>query len=81
MRCEHVAEIVDLGKPLGLKDRVRFLLHLSLCQACKNYFDATKAIKAAIKNLVLNRPQSLDLSKLNRELLKKHAQSNDNLRK
>lgn len=39
LTCQHAAETVDLGfSGRGLLYRLRFWLHLSLCQACKNYY-------------------------------------------
>jgi hypothetical protein len=82
LRCQQAAEIIDLGEtPPTLFARFRFVLHLSLCQACKNYFDSSQDLKKAIKNSVLNQTQKFDMLSFNRELVKKYSQSKDNLRK
>lgn len=72
MKCQHVAELIDLKpKHSRIKNLLRFYLHLSLCQACSNYFHATKALKKAA--ILLVKRNTVQLDQLNKELIKKHA--------
>ncbi len=74
MRCQHVAEIIDLApKNMKLMDRFRFRLHLSLCQACANYYDISRALKKAILELIKIEKNDARVELLNRNLLVKHA--------
>lgn len=73
MRCQHVAEIVDLeNKQASLKDRFRFYLHLSLCQACANYSKISRVLKRAILK-VISQPRVTQIVQLNQRLIAKHA--------
>ena len=72
LRCQDAAERIDLGQPSRpLINRVRFQLHLSVCQACKNYEIASRVLKQAVVRMVKN--QETSLHKLNQELLKKFS--------
>ena len=72
MRCQDVAEIVDLGTaPLSLIKKFRFHLHLSLCQACRNYFDLTRALKKAVGAMIASNSQEF-VQNLNESLIKKY---------
>jgi hypothetical protein len=78
MKCKEVAERIDLGEvsPTWI-GRFRFRLHLSFCQACRNYSDASKALKRAVRELVLGSEKPLHLDRLNKELMEKHARKDD----
>ena len=72
LRCKQVAESIDLDRwPDGRYGKVRMKLHLSLCQACKNYFDANEALKRVARELVLGRVDQIKLEQLNAELLQR----------
>lgn len=75
LRCQDVATQIDLEEQQTLIQYFRFKLHLSLCQACKNYDNTSVVLKTAIKNLINNDEISEDarLEKLNKELLIKHS--------
>jgi len=78
MKCREVVEKIDLGqRPATWIGRFRIRLHLSFCQACKNYFDISQALKRAIRGLMHKGETSVDLERLNQELMKKHAQDRD----
>jgi hypothetical protein len=78
MTCKDVSGEVDLGtaprQPLA---RVRFYLHLSLCQACANYFAASHALKQIVNEMVYGSASQANLKttleRLNQELMKKHG--------
>lgn len=73
MKCKDAAEMIDLKKiPADFLGKARFYLHLSLCQACSNYFEASRALKQAVQNLV-GKNEANHIKKLNEDLLKKHA--------
>lgn len=76
LSCQNVTSDIDLHrKPSTLMGYLRFWLHLSLCQACKNYYDFSKVLSVAVKRK--SRAQLTDLSKLNDSLLKKYAGDKD----
>ena len=52
MLCRDVAHEIDLAHAdHGWSEKVRLRLHLSLCQACKNYFDVSVALKEAAEQM------------------------------
>ena len=74
MNCHDVAEKADLGlKNASITARFRFRLHLSLCQDCHNYGEASAALKKAINKLLQSKKNPEQLKKLNKELLKRHS--------
>lgn len=71
--CQQAVEQVDLPSPArSWKDTFRFYLHLSVCQACSNYFKMSRGFNWAIKKTLRQESQSR-LSHINSELLKKHG--------
>lgn len=70
LRCKDAAEKIDLGtnKKTPL-DSVRLQLHLSLCQACKNYDESSSYLKKMIRKFIQREDKNLD--QLNQDLLKK----------
>lgn len=72
MHCKDVAEKIDLqGPTASWTQDFRLRLHLSLCQACKNYFDISVALKQAVRELIKDSAYSGSVKILNQELLKK----------
>lgn len=70
LRCQAVAEEIDLKKKdSSLIDKIRFRLHLSLCQPCKNYADTSLEIRKVVKKLVINKNRS-QLDTINRKLVR-----------
>lgn len=51
----------------------RLRLHLSLCRACAYYAEASKTLARAVREMAENTKVSIDVEKLNRELLLKYA--------
>ncbi len=76
MTCKDAAEQVDVGISKTLMGRFQFLLHISLCQGCKNYLSLTDALKKAIKNIVSKNERPVRLEQLNNDLLAKHYGKN-----
>lgn len=70
LKCREVVQHIDLNqKPETLTYKFRFLLHLSFCQACKNYYDFSKFLKKIIIKKVMN--QVTDTKNLNIKLINK----------
>ncbi len=50
LKCQNVTADIDLKrKPKNLSGYFRFRLHLSLCQACKNYYDLSQVLGKAVR--------------------------------
>lgn len=75
MTCKDVAEQVDLGVSKKSKSRIRFWLHISICQGCKNYLSTTQVLSDAVKKAILKKESPARIEKLNQELLEKHTQN------
>ena len=72
--CQNVTADIDLQHiPIGVAGHFRFWLHLSLCQACKNYYDVSRAFSKALRK----NPQQLDINveSLNQILLNRHSRN------
>ncbi len=73
MRCKDVAERIDLENHSdGIGSRLRFLLHLSLCQSCANYALISRALKRAVQELVAKSGDPARMERLKSELIKRH---------
>jgi hypothetical protein len=76
LRCKDVTEMIDLGLlPSQSHNRLRYRLHLSLCQACDNYFKITRVLNRAAIEMVSKSYSGTDYEKLNRKLLEKYGQA------
>lgn len=77
MRCKDVAHQVDLkASDLDWKGKFRFYLHLSLCQACHNYYVLSQFLGSKLRKLVGRAqvtPQNLE--QLNKDLVQKYKQN------
>lgn len=74
MKCKDVAEIVDLGSSqLSWAGKFRLRLHLSLCQACENYYETTLVLKKAMNDFINQNQKTVQIEKLNDSLLAKYA--------
>ncbi len=70
MRCKNVVEQIELQtKNQSAAEKLRVILHLSLCQACKNYFDASRALDRAITNKKYEHLNVAELDTLKLKLL------------
>lgn len=73
LRCqEFVHQLETPEKNLSLKSRFRFHLHLSLCQACHNYFKFSQIVRKVLKKKKYESLSPEDLKKFNDRLLKIH---------
>ena len=73
LKCQDVTAGIDLHeKPSSIKGHFRYWLHLSLCQACKNYYDLSKVLSNAVKKTP---PTSIpNFETINKTLVEKYAQ-------
>ncbi len=77
LRCQEVAEEIDLKKTKNLSvKQFRIQLHLSICQACKNYLDTSKVLNKTVRKLVKTNQKQVNIEKLNTDLLEKFANQN-----
>jgi len=71
MTCRQTVEQMDLGEPpASFRAWLRLKLHLSLCKACRYYFQASRILGAAIRQMV-DGSGAVDVEKINHELLQK----------
>jgi hypothetical protein len=72
LNCKEVTARMDLHeKPSTALGHLRYWLHLSLCQACKNYHELSRVLSRAIKQ---SPPSSgTGLEKINKSLLAKYS--------
>ncbi|AZZ36359.1 hypothetical protein CIK05_05990 [Bdellovibrio sp. qaytius] len=77
MTCKDVTEKIDLNDQSKTQlEKFRVKLHVSLCQACHNYYSFSQTLKTAFKKLMTSsKPTKTDLEKLNRELLQKYSKN------
>jgi len=74
MTCRDVTAKIDLGDvPKDFWGLVRFRLHLSLCRACRFYFDASQALRKAMRDFVKASEDSVSIELLNKQLLEKFS--------
>lgn len=75
MTCRDATSAVDLGHaPNGALGVLRLKLHLTLCQACKNYQQLTEKLGIAIRDAAKSAKVMPALEKLNQDLLNKHSE-------
>lgn len=76
MRCKDVAARIDLGQiPSTGMERWRFLLHLSLCEACSNYSTITSFLKKVAGEVFPKPTDSAKMNQLNESLLEKFSKT------
>lgn len=73
LRCRQVAEVVDLkGSEKTFTERFQIALHLSLCQACRNYSDFSSGLQKKVQEIHHHRePTSNEMIKINQRLIDK----------
>ena len=80
MKCKDITAKINLGTiPTGPYSRFRFSLHLILCKACRYYFDSTALLQRAMRKWVREKEKSVNLEKLNQELLQKFSKNHSAL--
>lgn len=73
LHCKDVTHQVDLSNAkLSLIKRLRVYLHLSLCQACHNYYSFTKFLNSKIIKISKSKLNFEQIKKLNEKLLKQY---------
>lgn len=73
MTCKEVVGQLDLPEsPRGFRPAVRHALHLSFCEACRNYRKLSVALRKALRVYANNNPPASDLERLNQDLLRKY---------
>lgn len=77
LKCQEVAGHVDVPRnQLSFRDRFRFFLHLSLCQACKNYSNFSKGFRRHLKPWAGSQISKSQVQIFNKKLLEKYRQKN-----
>ena len=76
MTCRDVVHHVDVNdRPHGPVGRIRFWLHLSVCQTCKSYFEFTYFIRRQIRKILGAEASPEEIRKLNEKLLVKYQKT------
>lgn len=75
MTCQDATAKIDLrDQNKSAVDKARVNLHISLCQACNNYYTFSRVLSLAIKKLLTNNTNNKsEIDNLNKELLKRHS--------
>jgi hypothetical protein len=74
MRCKDVATQVSLGGPPETsKQKLRYLLHMSLCQACRNYEGYSRWLNREATQVNTLKLDEQRLKILSSRLLKAHS--------
>lgn len=71
LKCRDVTARMDIeGRKTG---GFRFWLHLSLCQACKNYFEVSEALARAAREYSTKAAAEIPLDAFNQRLIETHT--------
>lgn len=75
MTCKDATEKIDLAdQTKTITDKFRVKLHVSVCQACNNYYSLSQMLRAAIRKVMAaHKDKNSNLDKLNQELVKKYS--------
>lgn len=75
MTCKDATEKIDLSDLAQTNtDKFRVQLHVSLCQACNNYYSLSQMLRAAVRKLMMSQKVSkMNLEKLNQSLIEKYS--------
>lgn len=72
LSCQDVTCEIDLRKKREtLRERFRFWLHLSFCQACKNYYEFSNALGRAVRKKKPHEP--VRIQEMNAALVEKYS--------
>lgn len=72
LTCREAVEQVNWPEARGVAlKRFRLKLHLSLCQACHNYFEMSRQLGRAFRTMVRGSDRHVDLERLNQDLLRR----------
>ncbi len=70
MKCKDVAHQIDLPeKGKSIKERFRFLLHLTMCEACRNYYSFSKFLRLKVRELLGKNSVAQDIDNTSRKLM------------
>jgi hypothetical protein len=76
MRCQEVAERINMGDSVKTpKQKIRHSLHMSLCQACRNYQGYSTWLNKEATQIKVKKLGGDTLLKLNNRLLKAHSKT------
>ncbi len=65
MTCEEASKYTDLGfSKTNIKQKIRYRLHISICQICKNYSEFTQILRNKIKRLQKNKKQIFSIREI-----------------
>lgn len=73
LKCKEAVHQIDLAQPQKPLDQIRLNLHLSLCQACQNYFDLSTALRKSVRILIKKNENPDRLAVLNEQLMSKYS--------
>lgn len=74
LSCKDVVMIVSLEKPLSLRQRLEFQLHLIICLYCRRYIKQIEYLKAGVKQLLRSKNKeahSEEIKKIEKEVIEK----------
>lgn len=65
MTCEEASKYTDLGlAKISFKQKIRYRLHISICQICKNYSELTQILKNKIKRMQKDQKQIFSIQEI-----------------
>ncbi|MEQ1721556.1 MAG: hypothetical protein ABL930_00145 [Pseudobdellovibrio sp.] len=80
LTCKQAADLSNGNlEKAAFSLRMRYRLHLSICQICKNYSEISSGLRQALRRLYssetikIKQMNTAEAEKLNTELLKKHS--------
>ncbi len=72
MTCEEASKYTDLGlSKAGVKQKMRYKLHMSICQVCDNYDEFMAILKNKIKRIQKNQKRKFsdhEIEEMNKNL-------------
>lgn len=79
--CQNVVVSIDLDdkKPKSFLAKTRFKFHLSMCQACMNYYKFSQSLSKGMKTVKpkIQSPKSSELEALQKRLMAELANPKD----
>lgn len=65
MTCEEASKYTDLGiSKISIKQKVRYRIHISICQICKNYSEFTQILRSKIKRMQKDQKQKFSIREI-----------------
>ncbi len=80
MSCETAARLIEKKQhfPLGVSDKAKLALHVSMCEICKTYQKQSERLHAILKTHALNDAKDLDTKELEKRILETIERGKDN---